>query len=61
MSTLDPLALLERLRSEPHEAEWIEFKVSQDDPEVIGPTISALANGAMLADRDRAFLVFGVI
>lgn len=60
MVAFNPSALLERLLGEPVEAEWIEFKASQGDHEIIGKSISALANGAMLADRDRAFLVFGV-
>jgi predicted HTH transcriptional regulator len=59
MATNDPKALLERLLQEP-EGEWIEFKHNNCDPELIGRTVSACANGAMLADRDRAFVVWGV-
>jgi len=32
----------------PHETEWVEFKVSQSDPQTVGEYISALANGAAL-------------
>lgn len=60
MPVHDPCSLLNRLLTEPKEAAWIEFKVDNDDPQEIGEYVSALANGAMLAERDRAFLVFGV-
>lgn len=56
----DPCALLYRLLKEPVENDWLEFKIGNDNPVVIGEYISALANGAMLAGRDRAFLIFGV-
>jgi ATP-dependent DNA helicase RecG len=39
---------------------WLEFKVNNATPTEIGEHISALANAAMLAGRDRAFLVFGI-
>ena len=60
MVTLNPEALLDRLVAEPNETEWLEFKISYFDPDRIGEYVSALANGAMLADRDRGFLVYGV-
>ncbi|MFT2215449.1 helix-turn-helix domain-containing protein [Rhizobium giardinii] len=53
-------ALLNRLLQEPNESAWLEFKVNNKDPREIGEYVSALANSAMLAGRDRAFLVFGV-
>ena len=56
----DPCALLTRLLQEPNESAWLEFKVNNKDPREIGEYVSALANSAMLAGRDRAFLVFGV-
>ena len=46
--------------AEPAEAAWLEFKSNNDDPQLIGEYISALANAAMLAERDRAYIVFGV-
>lgn len=55
----DPCALLNRLLEEPNESAWLEFKVNNKDPREIGEYVSALANSAMLAGRDRAFLVFG--
>ena len=56
----DPCALLNRLLQEPNESGWLEFKVNNKDPREIGEYVSSLANSAMLAGRDRAFLVFGV-
>ena len=56
----DPCALLYRLLEEPNESAWLEFKVNNKDPREIGEYVSALANSAMLAGRDRAFLVFGI-
>lgn len=42
------------------ENEWIEFKVNNEKPEMIGEYISALANSAMLQDMNKAYLIFGV-
>ena len=53
-------ALLERLRAEPREAEWLEFKANHFEPQVVGEYVSALANSACLLGKPRAYLVFGV-
>lgn len=60
MPIYGPCALLSRLLQEPNESAWLEFKVNNKYPREIGEYVSALANSAMLAGRDRAFLVFGV-
>ena len=60
MATGDPNALLRRLLQEPQEGAWLEFKQNNCDPGLMGRTISACANAAMLADRDRAFIVWGI-
>jgi ATP-dependent DNA helicase RecG len=60
MATTSPCALLERLLSEPRESEWLEFKLNNSNVHEIGAYVSALANSAMLADKERGFLVFGV-
>jgi ATP-dependent DNA helicase RecG len=60
MATTSPCALLERLLSEPRESEWLEFKLNNSNVHEIGEYVSALANSAMLADKERGFLVFGV-
>jgi hypothetical protein len=39
-------ALIERLRSEPQETEWLEFKANRYEPQEIGEYLSALANAA---------------
>jgi ATP-dependent DNA helicase RecG len=53
-------ALLDRLRAEPHETEWLEFKDSNYEAQIIGEYLSALANSACLEGKPRAYLVFGV-
>lgn len=60
MSITDPVKLLQRLEREPGESAWVEFKLNNARPEEIASYISALANSAMLLDRDRAFIVFGL-
>jgi ATP-dependent DNA helicase RecG len=60
MTIHDPQALLQNLVNEQNECTWLEFKENNDDPEMIGRTISALANSAILNGEQRAFLVFGV-
>lgn len=53
-------AIVEDLRRQPAEANWFEFKQNNEDPERIGRTISALANGARLADRETAYMLWGI-
>lgn len=60
MNTNDLAQLLDRLRHEPHETEWLEFKSNRYDPEVLGEYISALANAACLHGKARGYLVFGI-
>lgn len=56
----DPIALLKRLAQEPNESGWLEFKHNNSSPEMIGEWASACANAAILAGKERAFIVFGV-
>ena len=42
------------------EAEWVEFKVDNDKPALIGEYIAALANAAALAGRAHGYVVWGV-
>ena len=44
----------------PNETEWVEFKLNNAEPAVIGEDISALSNGAALHEKDRAYIIFGV-
>ena len=42
------------------ESEWVEFKGNNARPETIGNNISALANGAVLNDREAAYILWGI-
>ncbi len=44
----------------PVEAEWVEFKRNNDNPQEIGEYISALSNGAALHGKATGYLVWGV-
>jgi len=56
MDTKDLTQLLDRLRAEPHETEWLEFKANRHEPEELGEYISALANAACLHGKSRGYL-----
>lgn len=60
MPVQNPAALLQRLVKEPNETPWLEFKLNNGDPHLIGKLISACANATVLAGKDRAYIVFGV-
>ena len=51
------VALIDRLRQEPAELEWLEFKETKVQPnEALGEYLSALSNGAALARRKEIAL-----
>ena len=52
--------LVEELRKEPAETEWLEFKVDNDKPAMIGERISAVANGAALLGRQVGYILWGI-
>lgn len=60
MNTAELTALLDRLRAEPRETEWSEFKANRYEPQVLGEYLSALANSACLLGKPRGYLVFGI-
>lgn len=60
MPIQNPGALLDRLLEEASETEWLEFKLNNCDPGEIARCVSACANAAMLADKDKAFIVWGI-
>ncbi|MBE3037337.1 MAG: putative DNA binding domain-containing protein [Chloroflexi bacterium] len=60
MNVQELTTLLDRLRREPHETEWLEFKENYYEPQVLGEYLSALANAASLARKPQGYLVFGV-
>lgn len=53
-------ALLNRLRQEPVETEWLEFKSSYSDAQHLGEYLSALANSACVHGKARGYIVFGL-
>ena len=54
------IALVDELRSQPAETPWLEFKINLGEPKQIGKLISALSNGAVLEEKEKAFLVWGI-
>ena len=60
MTEMELHALIERLRAEPHETEWLEFKANRYEPQELGEYLSALANSACLHGKPKGYLVFGV-
>ena len=60
MSAAELIALPDRLRAEPRESEWLEFKAKRHEPQVLGEYLSALANSACLQGKPRGYLVFGI-
>jgi len=60
MNTAELIALLDRLRAEPRETEWLEFKANRYEPQVLGEYLSALANSACLLGRPRGYVAFGI-
>lgn len=44
----------------PKETEWVEFKCNNQNPQMIGEYISALSNSAVLYDRPKAYMVWGI-
>ncbi len=52
--------LIDELRRLPTETEWVEFKHNNYQPEVIGESISALANSAALRERSHAYMIWGI-
>lgn len=60
MNEAELTALVDRLRGEPSETEWLEFKGNSLEPHAIGEYISALANSASIAGKPNGYLVFGI-
>lgn len=52
--------LVRELCELPRETSWVEFKNNNDDPQEIGEYLSALSNAAALADKEAAYLVWGI-
>lgn len=58
MENLDKLVL--ELCKLPDETGWVEFKHNNSNPEMIGKDISALANSALISDRNCAYMIWGI-
>ncbi|MFW5500545.1 MULTISPECIES: ATP-binding protein [unclassified Maridesulfovibrio] len=56
----DLLSLLQELRKQPNETEWLEFKHNYANQNSLGEYISALANSAALSGKVCAYLVWGI-
>lgn len=54
------IALVDDLVALPAETAWVEFKENNGEPNNIGKLISALSNAARLADKDYAYVLWGV-
>lgn len=52
--------ILTELRKLPREAEWVEFKHNNAEPEEVREYLSALANAAALTGKVHAWLVWGL-
>ena len=52
--------LIDTLRAEPHETEWLEFKCNNKDPERIGKYLSALSNSACIETQKYGYLLWGI-
>lgn len=53
-------SLIERLRLLSDENEWLEYKVNNYGPELIGEYISALSNSAAVCDKEKAYFLWGI-
>ncbi|KAA6337910.1 hypothetical protein EZS27_014038 [termite gut metagenome] len=60
MTNVDLMDLLHDLCSQQKENQWFEFKSNGIDHEQIGEYISAMSNGATLANQPFGYLVWGV-
>lgn len=54
------ISLIERLRQMSDETEWLEYKVNNEDPDLIGEYISALSNSASICNKETAYLLWGI-
>lgn len=56
----DVLRLVKFLLHEPKENQWTEFKRDNDNAEIIGKYVSALANSAAIYEKQYGYLLWGV-
>ena len=53
-------SLVNELRKLPSETEWVEFKVNNDAPAMIGEYLSAISNSAAQHERDCGYVLYGI-
>jgi len=52
--------LIDPLLAQGRENEWLEFKHNNDQPQLIGEYLSALANSACLHNEPHGYLIYGI-
>lgn len=60
IADLDLCRLIDELRKQPTETEWVEFKHNNADPKMVAERVSALANSAALLEVSHGYLVWGI-
>lgn len=60
MDQAELVRLVDRLRGEPRESEWLEFKRDHVEPQMLGEYLSALANAACVSGQPSGYLVMGL-
>jgi len=60
MNNAELTLLLDRLRQESNESEWLEFKHNKYESQLLGEYLSALSNSACLHHKQKGYLVFGI-
>ena len=54
------ISLVLELIKLPVETEWLEYKLNNDDPTMIGEYLSAISNAAALHERDYGYVLYGI-
>lgn len=60
MSDEELRSLIDELRSQPSETEWLEFKHNNANPQEVGEYISALSNSAKLHNQPQGYILWGI-
>ena len=56
-----PFTIHSLLSHPSREMEWVEYKLNDKDPDMIGERISALANSAALFEKENAYILWGIV
>jgi len=60
MTSRRDIDLIDELLSHGSEADWLEFKKDNVDPDTLGVRCSALSNAARLVGKDMAYMLWGI-